>query len=599
MPPITQIHQSQPPAPPAAPMAPNHFNEVQQDLNMPPNGMGGERFNGRPGYHDPNRNVNSMISNGRPSGTRRIQPFASPTGSKVFQSDSYRMYEFKKHKMHERKPGWEIAERRMIPQPDTELKARIKKPAKDNRGLSSRRDFYSSGMAGYKQKQSQQLLDDLQRDDQRFEWRFELIELHELGFSSETGKVVCSKMIVVVSRNPRKGHVLPQGMMWPLDNAVVDLGPPLRQDGPAHRAAGGYQDWLPVAQHRHGAPLAHSTSHGPRPNIEGNRDLRPMPMNDVEEERDRQESVRVVQPSRSQNSRDNDGARVTPIYNIQEKRNHSHPREDLDRGHAEKSKSMKKEGKKDRPVVPVIEIPSPEVYDHDDNSDSDSSSSSNSISASEGHTSRSSITEISSSSSAAQSPRSDQRYFTHQKPKKQSNTTILEVGREHYRKNPVPKEYILPSRGRHGKRGDNNAVLQPASSSSSGRHNPSSSPSQSHPRSPSFTRHRPRLSPSQTDRFEDDLERYDDDLPAPSLRRRDSFYDRRLTKGRHQPWGETEGEREWQRSYNLELEVEHMRLARELKERDALRGEILRGEAVRERREREMGRGERFRGLYL
>ena len=535
-------------------MAPNHAGIMQPDIIEPRNSMGAERFNTRPRPQTGNGNVNSRIPNRVTGSTSRIPNFGSPSGSKTFQFDSLRMYEFKKHRINGRKLDWEIANRRMIPSPDSELNARIIKPAKDNRGLSSRRDFNSSGMSGYKQQQSQQLLEDLQRHDQRFEWQLELIELHDLGFSSETGKVVCSKMILIVSRNPRKGHMLAPGIMWPLGEAVVDLGPHLRQSGPMYRSAGGQQGWPMVDQSKHGGLPAQNVGQSSRPNIDSIHHPRPTPLYNILEEHGNQGPQKVFQPGQGQRGIDKNDARMKPMYNLEEKHSQPQTREVQESGHTGKGKS-KKDGKKEKPT-PIIEIPTPKVY-HDD-----SDSSSDRDSAFDGNTFRSSDTEIS-----IDSPRSDKKYFGQKdlKPKKQTGK-VPEASREHYRKNPT--EYMQESRKRYEK---DDVVIEPASRR---RHQGST-----YPRSPSFTRGRP--SPAQADRFEDDFRQYDNSPP----RRRVSIHDRRLAP-RIDPRDEAESERE----RSLQLELENLRLERELKDRD-LREEILREEIMKD----ELLRKERLR----
>lgn len=535
---------------------------------MPRNGMGAGGFNARPGYQGGDIRSNNPVSSGVPGSFSQFPNIGPPSPSRISQSDSLRMYEFKKHEIIGRKPDWQIADRRMIPRTDSELKARIIKPAKDNKGNSSKRDFNSGAMAGYKQEQSQQLLEDLQRHDQGFEWQLELIELHDLRKSSETGKGVCSKMIVIVSRNPRKRFMLAPGRMWPLGDAVVDLGPPLRPAPPVYHSAGGQQGWPPADQSNHGGWSAPNVGQQPRPNADGNHHPRPTPLYNIQEGHGRQGgSQGVLQPGQGERGKNKNEGRVTPIYNHQEKHGHPQPHAVPERGHAEKGK-RKKDEKKQKPVT-IIEIPSPKAYDDDDDDDDDeggdSDSSSNRDSAFDGHTFRSSDTEIS-----LDSPRSDKKYFSQKEFKsKKHSGNVPEASREHRRKNPT--EYMQEARGRQAK---SEVIIEPASSR---RHRGSS-----YARSPSFTRGRP--APGRADPFDDDYFRRYDDSPPP--RRRVSIHDRRIA-----PRMDLREEADLERERMLQLELENIRLERELKDRDLrediLREEIMRDELLRKERLRE------------
>ena len=503
------------------------------------NGTNGERFNSRPEYQVGKSNVNSPIPSGIPNGIARTQSFSLPSKAKASQTGSCRMYEFKKHKMFGRKPDWEITDRSMIPKTDPELKARIKKPQKDNKGLSSKRDFHNSGMLGYKQKQIQQLIYDLQCNDQRFEWRLELIELHGLVLSSETGKTLCSKMIVILSQNPSRGYAVAPGRTWPLNRAVVDLRPFQKQDVPAYHSAGGQQQRPDVVQTMHEVSPAPHTGQLPRQNIYDNRGPRPTAVYNIQEERGHHESHGILQPGQGKKGKDRNDSRVRPLYNTQDVQGHHQPREVLEPGHNEKGKD-KKGGKKGRPAS-IIEISTPKVY-HDN---SDSSSDRDSIS--DAHTFRTSDTEVS-----IESPTSEKQYFSQKDLKaKRRSEYVPEASREHRRKNPT--EYMPQSRGRYGK---DDTVVQPASSSR--RHR------SFYPRSPSFPRDRPFH--GREDSFEDHSQRFDESPP----RRHDPIFDRGITTRI-----DFREEVEIERDRNLCLEFENLRLKQDLKAR-ARREEMLR-----------------------
>lgn len=574
-PPQFRQNRPHPPPPPMAPTAPHHGVNVQHDMNLPRNAMGAGRADARPSFQNGNGNVNGPIPHGAPGNMNRTPNVGVSVGSKMFLSDNLRMYEFKKHKSPGRKPDWEIADRKAITHKESELETRLSKPAKDNRGRSSKQEFNSSAMSGFKQELCHQLLHDLHRHDQRFEWRLELIELHDIGLDSDTGKGVCAKMNVVVSRTPRMGFMpAPPGTPWPVGDAVVNLRPPVRQGGSVYRPAQEQQGRPSANQPQHGAHSARGPAQSPVYNAHGKNDQhpRPMPLYGIYEEGGHQQPHATLEPGQGHRGRDRNEGRATPIYHGQGNHALPHPHDIPDGGHGEKGKSKKKDSKKEKPVQ-IIEIPTPKAF-HDDDSDS---STSDGDSGSEGHTLRSSDTEIS-----VESPRSDKKYFNLKdiKSKKPLGNIIPEASREHRRRNPT--EYMQETREK-----ESDVMMEPASSSSRNRHRRSSSYHHHHPRSPSFNRDRPPsflgLGLGGGQAADDDyLRRYDDSSSSPpSPRRRVSIHhDRRMITPRitdHRDEAELERER------SLQLELENLRLERELKDRD-FREDILRDELHRKER---------------
>ena len=490
--------------------------------------------------------MHSPVSNGDQGGIRPTQSFNLASKKGTSQHGNLRMYEFKVHKSRDRKPDWEIVERTLVAKSESELRRRIKKPLK-----KSARDFESQAVAGkkgFKQRQILQLLQDLQRHDQRFKWQVELIELPEIKFDNNLGMTVSSKMIVIVSCSDNQGYPLEPAKTFDLYDAIVDLRPHAHQIGSADHYGGGSQ------------PMPHGHENLPPP----------LP---------RQHAGQLY----GQSTPEIRDRRPAPEYQRQDTYGQQHPEGRAEASHAKTEKKDTKDEKKGK-IEPVVHIITPPK----DQSDSDSSSDVDS--GSDVKTSNTSETSVSIGS-----PSGGKKYYDSKDRGKDSRKHVPEASREHRRKNPP--EYLQNARGRSAKEA---VVIQPASShrrrQSSQGPEPSYRPKPSYRPEPSYERVRPtRPISDDSDEYEEPYEeyfrRYDE---SPKRRQGSTYAARRRTQALVLP-DEVEKEKEGR----LQAEIENLKLKRRIKELDQDRWEAERREAYQweaDRRDQQRhDRNDRFR----
>ena len=469
---LAEVHHDQSPLPPRAPPAPpmgSHIEPLQQRLDNTHFDTNDDHVNVRPTYHRDNASMYNPPSSRVQGGIRPIQSFSLPPKKKTTQHGSLRMYEFKMHKPRGQKPNWEVADRTLVAKTENELKARMKKRSKDKGGFSEARDFNSGEVVskkGFKQHQIKQLLQDLQRYDQGFEWHVEFIELLDKRYDKDLETYVSTKMIVILSRSDNHRPLLTQGMTFNLNKAVVDLRPRARPVGPSYYRAGGGSQPVLHSQENQQAPV-------PRQHAGG---------------------------LYGQNNRDIHDPRPSPAYETEDDDDENdQPKHKGSSGQARADKDNK--NKKKEKIDPAVQIVTPKIY----HADSDSSSDPENMS--DGKTYGTSDTEVSFESRS-----SGKQYYSDQGRKKENRRPVLEGNREHYRKNPT--EYAQETRGRSTKE---DVVVQPASSDRR---------RQSYYfRDPSH--HRSRPSRPNSEAFEECFQRYE---YSPERPRSSTYEQRRLTQ---------------------------------------------------------------------
>ena len=531
-----EVHQNQPPPPPTAPTAPpmgRHIEPLQYKLDNMHIDMNGDRVNAKPIDHRGNANIYNPVLDGIQGGIRPTQSFGLPL-KKTSKYSNFRMYEFKMHKLRGRKRDWEMADRTLVDKAESELRARIENTSKGKEGFSHARDFNNAEIAGsksLKHYQIRQLLQDLQRHDQKFEWHVEFIELLESKFTNDQ-KFVATKMIVIVSRSDNLKHHLEPAVTFDLNKDVVDLRPHAHRvdsadhhgGGPQHmphghenlqarfeyRQAGqvyGQNNYdihdsrpTPVLHHSPPTPVHHDSRRTPV-----HRDSRPTPV-------------------------DHD-SRPTPMHQSQDRYEHDEFEETQGSGHNKTGKRGNKSKEKEE-IERVVPIVNPRKYDTDSGSSSDSDD------ISETKTNGTTNTEISN-----ESPSSDKRYYSDEDQEKGNRKRASEGSRQHYRKNPTG--YGQETRGRRAKE---EMVIKPASSNNRRQSNNS--------REPSYHRNRPCRPGSEL--FSEYFRRYDD---SPERRRSSTCGQRRLTQSL-----DAQDEVDVEREERFKVEIENSRLKRRVRQ---------------------------------